>query len=113
MIKQLSLFDTPDWLSINNDWLLNYLNQYFPELKFRYEDDYIAQSRYKGVELYFAVRKTDKLDIWANPILIHLDVSKRKGNYEGQGLAVNNMSDFEEQLERFVVKFYEYVKEAK
>lgn len=112
MIKQLSLFnDSIEWQSITNEWLLDYMNRHFPELKFMLNEDKVSQTRYRYLRLYLYVDTTDRLDIWDNPVLVHLGVDKLKGTFEGQGLAVNNIKDFEEQIVRFVSKFYEY-KEA-
>lgn len=107
---QLYLFnDNIDWLCIDNDWLCDYLNRLYPDLKFCYNGFDISQKKHnKLAELHFSVKTTD-YKIWDNPILIHLGVQKKYGSLEGVGVAVNNMEDFEIELPKFVEKFYMYV----
>lgn len=110
---QLSLFNLqPEWENITDEWLIDYMNRLYPDLKFIYVDDAynkIRQSRYNKVDFSLKVGHDAPLDIWQNKTLVYLSIESRIGPYQGVGLACNNFDDLTEQLEKLYKTFKSYL----
>lgn len=106
MQTQLKLFNIvePKWEDITTEWLLNYLQTEYPEMKFKlFEDEYIEQTVGKKATCKFYITNGDiDLSIWDNPLLIHLGVEQKYGSWSGMFRAVNNMKDFKNRLPMYI-----------
>ena len=51
--------------------------------------------------------------MWNNPVLVHFDLHKTCGDYQGLGWAVDNMSDFEKGVEEIIEKYKKWVYSSK
>ena len=115
-MQQLSLFNTSDigWNDITEDWLLNYLQSMYSDLKFAptsgFNDDevWIRQTASKNARLVLYIKRDNDLKIWQNPTLVHLSVERRHHGYTGESVAVNNFDDFYKTLANYVKKFEEW-----
>ena len=121
MQLSFQLTQEPEWNDITLDWLQEYITQY-SGLEFKRKDlwNYYNPQTDKNEEveeiecviknvcLSFHISETNHPEIWTNPILVHFDLSKRKGDYEGLGFCVNNMNDFKKSLIDIIEKFKEW-----
>lgn len=108
-MQQLKLFhiEEPEWINITTEWLLNYLQSEYPEMKFKlfaYADgtNEIEQTFCKKVICKFSIENSADLDIWQNPVLIHMDTRKLYGNWGGFCEAVNSMEEFKSELPGYI-----------
>ena len=105
MQLSFQLIQEPEWNDITLDWLQEYITNY-SDLKFIQKDNGIECCLKKAV-LRFSISIVDLKEYtwWNNPLLVHFDLSKRKGDYEGLGFAVNNIEDFKKSLIDIIEKF--------
>ena len=105
---QLTLFQLePNWLDISLNWLLDYLQNNYPDANFQiirekdwdgeyYESIHAMSS--KRADVYFAINRDGvDLTIWDSPMIIHCDVQQNYGHQSGMGCAVDNCDDFKMQ----------------
>lgn len=121
---QLSLFAPaePEWENITLEWLFEYLNTHYPELKFKIEKDYdgkdtwIEQSICKKVRLYFYVDRYDKdcvIPGYAGKKFIGGASERLFGAFSGQSIGFDSMEELKNLLPRRVEIFWENVKDYK
>lgn len=108
-MKQLKIFqvEEPAWSEITIDWLFEYLQTEYPEMKFELltyanGSNEIRQTFTKKARCSFSINKDADLTIWKNSVLVHLGVQKTYGNYCGMGEAVNSMDKFKERLPIYI-----------
>lgn len=106
MQTQLRLFniEEPKWENITTEWLLNYLQSEYPEMRFQlFDDSIIEQTVNKKATCKFHINNEDiDLTIWDNPLLIHLGVLQKYDGWSGMGEAVNNINDFKKRLPMYI-----------
>jgi len=106
-MQQLRLFQLqePEWNDITINWLFEYLNAN-TDLKFNLKDNNVECS-VKNVVLNFYISSVDLKEYtwWTNSLLVHFDMHKIKGDYQGLGFAVDNMQDFKNRLNEIIEKF--------
>lgn len=106
-MQQLSLFQPtePEWNNITLDWLQEYITNY-SDLKFIQKDNGI-ECCLKKVVLRFSISIVDlkEYTCWTNPLLVHFDLHKNGGDYQGLGFAVDNMNNFRKNLIDIIEKF--------
>ena len=123
MPLSFQLTQEPEWNDITLDWLQDYITRY-SDLSFKRKEMWSyynpqtdkeemieeIECVIKNVILSFHISVIDIKEYiwWKNPVLVHIDLNKRKGDYEGLGFAVDNMKDFRNGLIDIVEKFKEW-----
>lgn len=114
---QQSLFNKHiEWADITEEWLLNYLNSNYPDLKFFITDKYftcekiIKQGITKKADLRLSISKPADVEPWQKDNLIHLHAEKLHHGFEGMAEAAANFDEFFESLPRYIEKFEEWRK---
>lgn len=103
-MQQLKLFivEKPNWLEITLEWLLKWLQNEYPEMKFKIVDDEIKQNFTKYANCTLSIDKDADLKIWKNPVIVHLSTEQKYGHWCGMGEAVNSFEELEEQLALYI-----------
>ena len=104
---QLSLFPIEiNWNEITTEWLFDYLKNHYPELKWEIDNNWVEEvvTKTKKVVCGFYIG-TSNCDCWKNPILVHFDLHKTGGDYQGLGFAVDNLKDFEKSVYEIIEKY--------
>ena len=123
MQLSFQLTQEPEWNDITLDWLQDYITRY-SDLSFKRKEMWSyynpqtdkeemieeIECVIKNVILSFHISIVDIKEYiwWKNPVLVHIDLHKTKGDYEGLGFAVDNMKDFRNGLIDIVEKFKEW-----
>lgn len=113
---QQSLFNKPiEWADITEEWLLNYLNSNYPDLKFFITDKYftgekiIKQGITKRAELELSIIEPSA-DKHLKGKLVGFRADKLHNGFEGMAEAAANFDEFFESLPRYIRKFEEWRK---
>lgn len=120
MQLSFQLTQEPEWNDITLDWLQEYITQHF-DLSFKRKEKWSyynpqtdktenieeIECVIKNVCLSFHISIVDLKEYtwWNNPLLVHFDMHKTKGDYQGLGFCVNNMNDFKKSLIDIIEKF--------
>lgn len=121
---QLNLFSPPEpaWEDITIEWLFNYLNSQYPEMKFTTKEHVgwskfikITQNMHNRIELYLYVGKHDKDAVTDNKGLIYIGYSygKEYGDYHHRCGSIDSMEELKKELPIFIKKCKDYVEEYK
>ena len=119
---QLKLFSPtePEWENITLEWLFEYLNSYYPELKFIIDKDYdgrvigIEQSVCKKVRLQFYIARYDKcVPGRAGKKFIGGSSERYFGPYCGQTFGFDSMEELKEMLPRRIEIFWQNIEDFK
>lgn len=115
---QLSLFVNlmPKWEDVTMEWLLNYLQHQFPEMKFhynkRFNHSYISQGISNKVELDFNIGKYDKcVTNRRSRYYIGCQTQKKFGDWHGRGETFDHMEEFIAMAEKRVEECKQDIKE--
>lgn len=120
MDKQLKLFaiQEPLFEEITNDWLLEYLQNEYPEMEFKkykhFGKEVVGVTCSPKIQLYFYVYYRTQNDIhWCRDknVYIGLDGQKNFGSFEGFGCGVDSIEEFKTEALNVVERCKKWLKE--
>lgn len=129
-MQQLKLFTPvePEWQDITIEWLFDFLNNQYPEMKFFIDrktsydgTPYIRQNLHKKIVCQFYIGKFDKcVEQAKNPNYIGVAYGKCFGNWGQTSCPIDSMEEFKELLphiieesKKNVLLYKEYIKNRK
>lgn len=129
-MQQLNLFSPiePKWQHITIDWLFDFLNNQYPEMKFCIDCNVLSdgtpvirQNLHKKIICSFYIGRFDDCVTWAkNRNFIGADYGKCFGDWGRTSYPIDSMEEFREQLpfiieqsKKNIALYKEYIKTRK
>ena len=119
MQQQLKLFTVQEPLfeDVTNNWLLEYLQNEYPEMKFKkykYFDKEIVGATYSPkVFLSFKVVRRAEKEYWCRKTDVYISINGQKnyGSFEGFGYGVDSIEEFKKDALNVVERCKKWLKE--
>lgn len=119
---QLSLFsiNEPNFYDLTLNWLAEYLNTHYPEMKFKiykyFDEDVIGQTLSNKITFQFSiVDKNDDDKFWSRKEkrYISVNANKKYGDFEGFGYGLDSIEEFKTELNILIPRCKEWIAQSK
>ncbi len=106
-MNQLNIFsiNEPDFYDLTLNWLVEYLNIHYPEMKFKIYEYFgemvVGQTQSSKIVCQFNIVDKDKNDkFWRRKQKRYIGISARKkyGDFEGMGCGLDSIQEFKTEL---------------